>query len=106
MSQFTRVTSACLLGLSLQAQPNILTSNYSNARTNANVEETILKPSNVSPETFGKLGAYSVDGHVFAQPLYVRNVAIKDALKNVLYVATMHNSVYAFDADDPQTKEP
>ena len=106
MSHFTRVTYACLLGLSLQAQPNILTSNYSNARTNANVEETILKPSNVSPETFGKLGAYSVDGHVFAQPLYVRNVAIKGALKNVLYVATMHNSVYAFDADDPQSKEP
>ena len=106
MSRFTLVTTAFLVGLSLHAQPNILTSNYGNGRTNANVEETVLNPGNVSPETFGKIGAYSVDGHVFAQPLYVKNVAISGELKNVLYVATMHNSVYAFDADDPQAKEP
>ena len=106
MSQFTRVTVAFLLGLSLRAQPNILTTNYTNDRTNANVEETILNPGNVSPETFGKIGAFTVDGHVFSQPLYVTKVAINGGLKNVLYVATMHNSVYAFDADNPQSKEP
>ena len=93
MSQFTKVTCVVLLGVSLHAQPNILTSNYNNARTNSNVQETILNPGNVSPETFGKIGAYPVDGQVFAQPLYVRDVAINGELKNVLYVATMHNVV-------------
>ena len=98
--------AALLLAWPLCAQPNILTGNYGNSRTNANLAETILNPDSVSPETFGKIGAYPVDGHVFTQPLYMRDVAIKGELKNVLYVATMHNSVYAFDADNPQGSEP
>ena len=97
---------ACLVSANLQAQPNVLTSNYDNNRTNANLAETILTPATVYPDAFGKIGAYPVDGHVFAQPLYVRDVAINGELKNVLYVATMHNSVYAFDADQPQLSEP
>lgn len=84
----------------LRAQVDVLTANYDNNRTNANLNEGILNANNVNPTQFGKLWAYPVDGQVYAQPLYVHALSIpgKGPL-NVLYVATMHNSVYAFDAD-------
>jgi hypothetical protein len=79
---------------------NILTVNGDNYRTSANLEETQLTPSNVHPGNFGKLGSFSVDGQVYAQPLYVSNLALPDGSKhNVLFLATMHNTVYAYDAD-------
>jgi len=83
-----------------RAQVDVLTSNYDNNRTNANLNEGILNTNNVNPTQFGKLYAYPVDGQVYAQPLYVHalNMPANGTL-NVLYVATMHNSVYAFDAD-------
>ena len=92
----------------VQAQ-SVLTGNYDNARTNANLSETILNPSNVNTGSFGKLFSLPVDGQIYAQPLYQQNVTIlsKGAHNviphNVVYVATMHNSVYAFDADTPST---
>ena len=84
----------------VRAQVDVLTANYDNNRTNANLNEGLLNTNNVNPTQFGKLWAYPVDGQVYAQPLYVHslNMPGKGAL-NVLYVATMHNSVYAFDAD-------
>ena len=84
----------------VRAQVDVLTANYDNNRTNANLDEGILNTNNVNPTQFGKLYAYPVDGQVYAQPLYVHalNMPGKGTL-NVLYVATMHNSVYAFDAD-------
>jgi uncharacterized protein (TIGR03437 family) len=84
----------------VRAQLDVLTANYDNNRTNANLNEGILNTNNVNPTQFGKVAAYPVDGQVYAQPLYVHalNMPGKGAL-NVLYVATMHNSVYAFDAD-------
>lgn len=97
---------ACFAAVVVKAQPNVLTANYDNNRTSANLAESILSPGSVNAEEFGKVGAFPVDGHIFAQPLYVRDVAIKGVRKNVLYVATMHNSLYAFDADAPQTTEP
>ena len=91
------VVAACL---PLAAQ--ITTSQYDNARTGANLHETILTPKNVNVRTFGKLGAFQVDGPVYAQPLYVPGLDIPGKGKhNVLYVATEHDSVYAFDADRP-----
>jgi uncharacterized protein (TIGR03437 family) len=84
----------------VRAQVDVLTANYDNNRTNANLNEGILNTNNVNPNQFGKLYAYPVDGQVYAQPLYVHalNMPGRGTL-NVLYVATMYNSVYAFDAD-------
>src|SRR2546427_12627209 len=94
----------CALALAVAphaaAQVSVLTANYNNARTNANLNERVLNSVNVSPAQFGKLFTLPVDGFITAQPLYVQNVAIPGkGTHNVVYVATMHNSVYAFDAD-------
>ena len=79
---------------------NVLTANYDNARTNANLHETILNTSNVNKNTFGKLASFPVDGQIYAQPLYVSGVQIPGrGIHNIVYTVTMHNSVYAMDAD-------
>jgi uncharacterized protein (TIGR03437 family) len=90
------------LGGIAHAQVNVLTANYDNSRTNANPQETILNPSSVNALTFGKLFTIPVDGVVYAQPLYISSLAISaQGTHNILMVATMHNSIYAFDADTP-----
>lgn len=79
---------------------DVTTYHYDNLRTGQNTHETILTHAKVNSSTFGLLGAIPVDGHVDAQPLYLSNVAIPgQGNKNVLYVVTEHDSVYAFDAD-------
>ncbi len=80
----------------LRAQVNVLTWHNDNLRTGQNLSETTLTPANVSFSTFGRLFTLSVDGKVDAQPLYVTGAI---GSHNVLYVATEHDSVYAFDAD-------
>ena len=83
-------------------QTAVLTQHYDNARTGQNTTEKILTPANVNPVQFGMLFTHSVDGQESAQPLYVPDVFIPklNATHNVVYAATMHNSVYAFDADN------
>jgi hypothetical protein len=78
----------------------VLTSQYDNQRTGATISEKTLTPQNVNVRQFGKLGAYKVDGAVYAQPLYLSSVDVPGkGQHNVLFVATEHDSVYAFDAD-------
>ena len=98
--------AACLLAavvtpIVLHAQLNILTNRYDPQRTGANLVETTLTAANVNVGRFGKLYSYPVDGAVYAQPLYVSGVTIGGTLHNVLYVATMNDKLYAFDADSP-----
>ncbi|HVB79754.1 MAG TPA: hypothetical protein VNE82_07350 [Candidatus Binataceae bacterium] len=79
---------------------NVLTFHNNNRRSGLNSHETILKPANVRSSTFGKLFSYPVDGYVYAEPLYVSKPAIPGlATHDVVFVATEHDSVYAFDAD-------
>src|SRR2546421_5479753 len=85
----------------------VLTQHNDNARTGANLAESILTPDAVAaPGRFGKLFERQVEGQVYAQALYVPNVAFPQGQRNALYVATMRNNVYAFDADDPQASAP
>jgi hypothetical protein len=82
------------------AQVNVYTRSYDLARTGQNLQETILTPANVNSNTFGKLFTVPTDGEVYAQPLYVSNLAIAGGTHNVVFVASMRNTVYAIDADN------
>jgi Immunoglobulin I-set domain len=79
---------------------DVVTHHNDIARTGQNLTETILNPGNVTSAKFGKIGFYSVDGLVDAQPLYASSVAVpSNGTRNILIAATEHDSVYAFDAD-------
>jgi outer membrane protein assembly factor BamB len=79
--------------------PDITTYHDNVARDGLNAQETILALTNVNSAQFGKIGFDAVDGLVDAQPLYLANMIAGGKVRNVLYVATEHDSVYAFDAD-------
>jgi hypothetical protein len=84
-------------------QVNVLTYHNDNSRTGQNLLEVTLTPTNVATN-FGKLYTIPVDDWVVAQPLYVANVNFGNGVThNVIYVATLNNTVYAFDADTPTT---
>lgn len=97
--KFAWTLAALTVPIALQAQISITTNRYDPQRTGANLSETTLTTSNVNPTQFGKLYSYPVDGAVYAQPLYVPGVTVNGSRRNVLYVATMNDKVYAFDAD-------
>jgi hypothetical protein len=84
--------------------PAVLTERYDSARSGQILTETVLTPTNVNSTMFGKIASYPVDGSIYTQPLYVPNLAISgQGSPNVVFVATEHDSVYAFDADAKQT---
>jgi hypothetical protein len=79
---------------------DVVTHHYDISRSGVNSAETALTTSNVNSMTFGKVGEFSVDGQIDGQTLYLSQLAIPgQGMKNVLYVATENNSVYAVDAD-------
>jgi len=90
-----------MAGSVAEAQVNVTTHHYDNARSGANTNETILTPQNVTVSSFGKLFSQPVNGYVYAQPLYLANLSIPGkGTHNVVFVATEGDSVYAFDADN------
>jgi hypothetical protein len=97
---------ALLLPASAFAQVNVTTHHNDSARTGANLAETFLTTTNVNLSEFGKLFERAVDDEIYVQPLYVEGVNISGVIRNVVYVATNNDSVYAFDADDPTASAP
>ncbi len=89
-----------LFGRSAVGQVNVYTRDYDNSRTGSNTNETILTPSNVNSAQFGKLFTFNTDDEIYAQPLYVSNLTVGGATHNVVYVATLNNTLYALDADN------
>jgi len=69
------------------------------SRSGANTQEYALTPATVNTTSFGKLFSCTVDGAVYPQPLWAANLSINGATRNVLFVATNNDSLYAFDAD-------
>ncbi len=88
------------------ANTAVTTYKEDNTRSGNHTTETILNTSNVKQATFGKRVAYPVDGQVYAQPLFLPNVTVGGSTHNVVFVATEHDSVYAFDADQTSAVAP
>jgi hypothetical protein len=79
---------------------DVVTHHYDISRSGVNSAETVLTPANVNSTTFGKVGEFSVDGQIDGQALYLSQITIPgQGTRNVLYVATENDTVYAVDAD-------
>ena len=85
----------------------VVTNRYDNARSGANLSETVLTTANVASSQFGLLFSRPVDGQIYAQPLFLSKVSMPGgAVQDVVYVATEHNTVFAFDATTPSAQAP
>ena len=81
---------------------DVLTNRYENSRVGVNTKETVLNTKSVSIPTFGKLFARTVDGDLYAQPLIVSDLTIGGMKRDVVFLATSRNWVYAYDAEHPE----
>jgi hypothetical protein len=92
----------CLFSGLVHAQVDVLTRSYNNARTGANLNETVLTVANVGEKTFGRVFSRNVIGQIYAQPLVVNGVVLPGkGAKNLVIVATSEDGLYAFDATNP-----
>ena len=97
-------TTAASATLVVNPYSGTFTYKYDPGRTGQNTSELLLSPSNVNPNRFGKVFTRGIDGYAWAQPLYMANVNVPNVgYRNLVYVVTMHDSVYAFDADGKST---
>jgi len=94
------VTKSATATIGVTDLAGVYTYRNDQTRSSINSKEYVLTPSNVNTSSFGKLFSCTVDGSVYAQPLWVANVAIGGGTHNVVVVATQHDSVYVFDADN------
>src|SRR5271163_2258281 len=96
------IVLALSCSIPILAAVNVPERSYNPNRTGANTAESILTPANVSSRAnqFHKQFVMRVDGKIEGSPLYASGVSISGGTHNVIYVATMHNTVFAFDADD------
>ena len=92
-------TATLALTVQTPPVPDVTTYHFDNARDGLNAQETVLTPANVTSATFGKIGFFPADGKVDAQPLYLAGFNVNGTATNVLYMATEHGSLYAFNAD-------
>jgi len=97
-----------LLGVPVvYGQVDVLTAQYDLSRTSSNIQESILTRSNVNSSQFGKLFSRTLDAPFYASPLIVTNFNVpRVGLRNVVFIATLGNTVYAYDADDPNATSP
>jgi hypothetical protein len=101
------ITATLIMDASISGSATVAVTGYQGtltwrndiSRSGINNQELALTPGNVSPSTFGKLFSCPIDGHAYAQPLYVPNLSIAGKTHNVVIVATEKDSVFAFDAD-------
>jgi hypothetical protein len=88
------------------AQVDVLTQHNDNLRTGVNLRETMLTPENVNQTQFGMLFKRVLDDQIYTQPLVVTGVAVGGGIRDLVYVTTVNNSVYAFDANDAEASQP
>lgn len=88
------------------AQVDVLTQHNDNFRTGANLRETVLTPENVNQTQFGMLFKRVVDDQLYTQPLVATGITVGGGTRDLVYVTTVNNSVYAFDANDAEASLP
>ncbi|GAC1419462.1 MAG: hypothetical protein NVSMB62_12170 [Acidobacteriaceae bacterium] len=96
----------CVFAPFAVAQVDVLTQHNDVARTGANLHETELTPALVAKAKFGMLFKRAVDDQVYTQPLVATGIRMSGGVHDVVYVTTVNNSVYAFDANDPEATAP
>src|SRR5262245_55832143 len=100
---FISAATLAILAPQASGQVNVLTHHNDNRRSGANLNEKTLTVANVT-QNFGKLWTLFADGQISAQPLYVSGLTVAGKTFNAIIIATMHNTIYVYDADKRPTQ--